>query len=160
VALQPCRPQAAVNAVPQPKSVRMRSRWLAYRLNPRFRIILIQQPEPSGSEAGEYHGWETGVGKFGRQSTSLMLCRVFWHDVNLRHGTDGTNQLVFVMVKSCVFFAVWVEFLNIIYASFGFKGLVLIRNVTNSAICHSAHSHHVIGMCWSYFDKLFLPPKK
>jgi hypothetical protein len=28
------------------------------------------------------------------------------------------------MVKSCVFFAVRTEFLNIIYTSFGFKGLI------------------------------------
>jgi hypothetical protein len=31
----------------------MRSRWLVYRLNTLILIILIQQPEPSGSEAGE-----------------------------------------------------------------------------------------------------------
>jgi hypothetical protein len=35
------------------------------------------------------HGWETEAGKFGRQSISLMLCRVLLHGVNLRHGTDG-----------------------------------------------------------------------
>jgi hypothetical protein len=34
------------------------------------------------------------------------------------------NKLVFVMVKCCVFFAVRAEFLNIIYMSFGFKGLI------------------------------------
>jgi hypothetical protein len=33
------------------------------------------------------------------------------------------NQLIFVMVKSCVFFALRTEFLNIIQMSFGFKGL-------------------------------------
>jgi hypothetical protein len=43
-ALQPCRAQAAVNTVPQPNLVKMRSRWLAYRPNTRIRIILIQQP--------------------------------------------------------------------------------------------------------------------
>jgi hypothetical protein len=74
VALQPWQAQAAANTVPQPKLMRMRSRWLAYCPNTRIRIILIQQPEPSGSEAGEYHGWETGFGKFCRQSISLMLC--------------------------------------------------------------------------------------
>jgi hypothetical protein len=31
--------------------------------------------------------------------------------------------MIFVMVKCCVFFAVRTEFLNIIYKSFGFKGL-------------------------------------
>jgi hypothetical protein len=35
------------------------------------------------------------------------------------------NKLIFVMVKSAVFFAVRTEFLNIIYRSFGFKGLML-----------------------------------
>jgi hypothetical protein len=53
VALQPWRAQAAIHTVPQPKLVRMRSRWLVYRLNTLILIILIQQPEPSGSEAGE-----------------------------------------------------------------------------------------------------------
>jgi hypothetical protein len=31
----------------------MRSRWLVSGLNTRILIILIQQPEPSGSEAGK-----------------------------------------------------------------------------------------------------------
>jgi hypothetical protein len=31
------------------------------------------------------------------------------------------------MVKSCVFFAERTEFLNIIYTSFGFKGLILFK---------------------------------
>jgi hypothetical protein len=50
------------------------------------RISLIQQPEPSGGEAGEY---QKQVRKFGRQSISVMLCRVLLHAVNLRHGTNG-----------------------------------------------------------------------
>jgi hypothetical protein len=54
----------------------MRSRWLVCSPNTRIRIILIQQPEPSGSEGG-------------RQSISLMLCWVVLHAINLRHGTDG-----------------------------------------------------------------------
>jgi hypothetical protein len=33
------------------------------------------------------------------------------------------NQLIVVVVKCCVFFEVRAEFLNIIYMSFGFKGL-------------------------------------
>jgi hypothetical protein len=53
LALQPWRAQATINAVPQPKLVRMRSRWLACSPNTRIRIVLVQQPEPSGSEAGE-----------------------------------------------------------------------------------------------------------
>jgi hypothetical protein len=32
---------------------------------------------------------EKQVGKFGRQSISLMLCRVLLHAVNVRRGTDG-----------------------------------------------------------------------
>jgi hypothetical protein len=35
----------------------------------------------------------------------------------------SVNQLIFVMVKCGVFFAVRTEFLNIIWTSFGFKGL-------------------------------------
>jgi hypothetical protein len=56
--LQPCRAQAAVNTVPEPELVRMRSRWLACSPNTRNRIILIQQQEPSGSEARE--SWVRG----------------------------------------------------------------------------------------------------
>jgi hypothetical protein len=37
---------------------------------------------------------------------------------------NSVNQFIFVMVKCCVFFAVRTEFLNIIYTSFGFKGLI------------------------------------
>jgi hypothetical protein len=36
---------------------------------------------------------------------------------------NSINQLIFAVVKYCVFFAVQTEFLNIIQASFGFKGL-------------------------------------
>jgi hypothetical protein len=36
---------------------------------------------------------------------------------------NSVNQLIFVMVKCGVLFEVRTEFLNIIYASFGFKGL-------------------------------------
>jgi hypothetical protein len=35
---------------------------------------------------------------------------------------NSINQLIFVMVKSCVFFEVRTQFLNIILMSFGFKG--------------------------------------
>jgi hypothetical protein len=63
------------------------SKWLTCCHNTGFRISLIQQPEPSGSVAGE--AGEKQVRKFGRQSISLMLCRVLLHAVNLRHRTDG-----------------------------------------------------------------------
>jgi hypothetical protein len=33
-------------------------------------------------------------------------------------------ELIFVTVKSCVFFAVGTEYLNVIHTSFGFKGLM------------------------------------
>jgi hypothetical protein len=36
---------------------------------------------------------EKQVMKFGRQSTSLMLCRVLLHAVNLRNGTDSFTSL-------------------------------------------------------------------
>jgi hypothetical protein len=42
-----------LNTGPLPKLVRMRSGWLVYRPNTLIRIFLIQQPEPSVSEAGE-----------------------------------------------------------------------------------------------------------
>jgi hypothetical protein len=36
---------------------------------------------------------------------------------------NSINQLILVIVKSCVFLAVWTEILNIIiHLSFGFKG--------------------------------------
>jgi hypothetical protein len=37
---------------------------------------------------------------------------------------NSINQLIFVMVESCVFSEVQAEFLNIIYVSFGFNGLI------------------------------------
>jgi hypothetical protein len=36
---------------------------------------------------------------------------------------NRVNQLIFLMAKSGVLFEVRSEFLNVIYASFGFKGL-------------------------------------
>jgi hypothetical protein len=39
---------------------------------------------------------------------------------------NSINQLIFVMVKYSVFFAVRTEFLNIIQTSFGFKGLIVL----------------------------------
>jgi hypothetical protein len=36
---------------------------------------------------------------------------------------NSVNRLIFVTVKSCVFFAVRTELLNIIHVSFGLKGL-------------------------------------
>jgi hypothetical protein len=46
---------------------------------------------------------------------------------------NSVNQLIFVMVKSCVFFAVRTEFLNIIYTNFGFKGL---KDNVKTDLCH------------------------
>jgi hypothetical protein len=40
--------------------------------------------------------------------------------------SNSVNQLIFAMVKSGVFFAVRTEFLNIIWTSFGFKGLTFL----------------------------------
>jgi hypothetical protein len=45
--------------------------------------------------------------------------------VNRDISLNSVNQLGFVTVKSCVFLAVRTEFLNIIYMSSGFKGLIL-----------------------------------
>jgi hypothetical protein len=38
---------------------------------------------------------------------------------------NSVNRLIFVTVKSCAFFAVQTELLNIIYTRFGFKGVKL-----------------------------------
>jgi hypothetical protein len=38
---------------------------------------------------------------------------------------NSVNQLIFVMVKSCVFFVVRTEYLNVMNMSFVFKGLIL-----------------------------------
>jgi hypothetical protein len=43
--------------------------------------------------------------------------------VNSDYFQNNIYQLMFVMVKSCVFFAVRTELLNIVLTSFGFKGL-------------------------------------
>jgi hypothetical protein len=45
---------------------------------------------------------------------------------------NSVNQLIFVMVKSCVFFAVWIEFLNIIQMSFDFKGFISLLSILYS----------------------------
>jgi hypothetical protein len=72
----------------------MRSRWLVCRLNIFILIILIQQPEPSGSKAGE--SWvKSGFGKFCRQSISLKFCGVLLRSVYLRQG----NRLVGKNIK-------------------------------------------------------------
>jgi hypothetical protein len=54
--------------------VHLWSKWLTCCHVTGFRVSLIQQPESSGSEGGE--AGEKQVRKFGRQSISLMLCRV------------------------------------------------------------------------------------
>jgi hypothetical protein len=42
---------------------------------------------------------------------------------------NNINQLIVVMEKRCVFFAVRTEFLNIIYMSFGFRVLIVLTEV-------------------------------
>jgi hypothetical protein len=88
LALQPWQVQAAVNTVPLPKFVQMRSRWLAYSPNTSIQIILIQQPEPSGREIRESQvrnrAWEILLTRH-----LLILCKVILHAVDLQHGTDG-----------------------------------------------------------------------
>jgi hypothetical protein len=44
------------------------------------------------------------------------------------------NHLIFVIVKCCVIFEVWTEFLNIIYMSFGFKELPAISQMTDLSL--------------------------
>jgi hypothetical protein len=40
---------------------------------------------------------------------------------------NSVKQLIFLTVKSCAFFAVRTEFLNIIFTIVGFKGLLYVR---------------------------------
>jgi hypothetical protein len=67
----------------------MRSRWLAFCPNTLILIVLIQQPEPSGSKAGESRVRNRGRGILPTKHLTLMLCRVLLRAVNLRQGTDG-----------------------------------------------------------------------
>jgi hypothetical protein len=52
-------------------------------------------------------------------------CMIF--SVNRNYFLEQHNQLVFEMVKCCVFFEVRAEFFNVIQTSFGFKGLIDVR---------------------------------
>jgi hypothetical protein len=56
---------------------------------------------------------------------------------------NSINQLIFVMVKSCVFCAVWTEFLRIIWTSFSSKGLISV--VDGGERVASRPSHFVPG---------------
>jgi hypothetical protein len=42
---------------------------------------------------------------------------------------NSINHLILVTVKCCVFFVVWPEFLNIIWMSFSFKGLMMLYHI-------------------------------
>jgi hypothetical protein len=53
-----------------------------------YRISLIQQPEPSGSEAREPRV-RSRVGEVLPTKRLTMLCRILLRAVNPRHGTDG-----------------------------------------------------------------------
>jgi hypothetical protein len=50
----------------------------------------------------------------------------FWAQISII-SENSVNQLIVVIVKCCVFFEVRTKFLNIIYTSFGFKGLHITR---------------------------------
>jgi hypothetical protein len=39
---------------------------------------------------------------------------------------NSTNQLIFMMERCCVFFAMQTGLLNVTYTNFGFKGLIII----------------------------------
>jgi hypothetical protein len=69
------------------------------------------------------------VRKVGRSVLSRTSCYGFCTvlTVNRDYFLNSINKLIFVMVKSCVFFAVRTEFLNIILSIFGFKGLMLSK---------------------------------
>jgi hypothetical protein len=80
--------QAAVSMVTQQKVVRMRSRRQACFLNWNFESAWFNNQSHlvrSRRNTGEKQGGETCC----QQRISLILCRIFLHAVNLRHGTDG-----------------------------------------------------------------------
>jgi hypothetical protein len=53
----------------------------------------------------------------------VFLCFVCFPPQTAIIFLSSINQLIFVMVTGCVFFAVRTEFLNIVYISLGFRGL-------------------------------------
>jgi hypothetical protein len=55
------------------------------------------------------------------------------------------NELIFVMVKRYVFFEIQTEFLNIIYMSFGFKGLRIAAPTPRATLVIS-NTHHACGI--------------
>jgi hypothetical protein len=70
--------------------VSVNEKQVASLLPPRkFQIILIQQSEPSGSEAGESQVRNRMGENFAYKASHSLLCRVLLHAVNLQHGTDG-----------------------------------------------------------------------
>jgi hypothetical protein len=77
----------------------MRSRWLAYRPNTLILILLIQQPEPSGSEAGESRV-RNRVREILPTKHIITLCRVLLYAVNLRHGSGGKAEKIKYTFKS------------------------------------------------------------
>jgi hypothetical protein len=80
-ALEPWRVLTAVNTAPRPELVSMRSRQLACCL------VLIQQPEPSGSEAGK-SGVRNGVQESLPSKHLTDALQVLLHAVYLRRGTE------------------------------------------------------------------------
>jgi hypothetical protein len=69
--------------------VYLRSRWLTCCHN----TVSSQPDSTTRAIRQENVTGEKEVRKSGRQSISLMLCRVLLHAVNLGHGTDGFTSL-------------------------------------------------------------------
>jgi hypothetical protein len=65
---------------------------------------------------------ENFIQNFSRKIWSRFLSFSVWREMI---SLNSINQLIFVLIECCGFFAVRTEFLYIVYSSFGFKGLFI-----------------------------------
>jgi hypothetical protein len=62
---------------------------------------------------------------------------------------NSLDDLIFVMVKCCVFFKVWTEFLNIILTRFGFRWLITSDKTVASVQRQNARTVTTTLTSWS-----------
>jgi hypothetical protein len=62
---------------------------------------------------------------------------------------NSLGDLIFEMVKCCVFFKVWAEFLNIILTSFGFRWLITSDKTVSSVQRQNARTVTTTLSSWS-----------
>jgi hypothetical protein len=67
---------------------------------------------------------------------------------------NSVTQLIFVMVKCGVFFAVRTEFLNMIYTSFGFSGLSLQTYLNYEILKKANRLSSFLSMCFISLELL------